>query len=149
MAYTHFDKVSTANGYALGKKGSEVPVITPDRYLYVAKGTVTYNGGSPQNIATLPANSLVLEVILHITTAFNGTGAAIDIGDAGDADRFIANADVNEGAVGFTRSSSTTAAGAKGHLYTQETIVRAAVSAGTGGNQGAATVYILYAKVAA
>ncbi len=148
MGYTHFDRISAVNGYSVGRKGAEVAVISPDRYLYVAKGAITYSGGATQDIATLPANSLVLEVILHITTAFNGTGATIDIGDSGDIDRFIANADVAEGSVGFVRSSKTSAAGAHGHLYSTATTVQAAVNAGTGGTQGAATVYVLYAKVA-
>lgn len=148
MGYSHFDRVSAVGGYSIGREGAEVPVISPDRYLYVAKGSITYNGGATQNIATLPANSLVLEVILHITTAFDGTGATIDVGDSGDIDRFIANADVVEGSVGFVRSSKTAAAGAHGHLYPVATTVQAAVNAGTGGTQGAATVYVLYAKVA-
>jgi len=145
MSTTHFSGPVDSNA---GFQIKGVPVLSLDRYLYVAKGTITYNGGATQSIATLPANSLVLEVILHITTGFNGTGATIDIGDAADADRFIANADVTEGSPGFVRSSKTTAVGASGHVYASSTTVQAAVNAGTGATAGAATVYVLYAKIA-
>lgn len=144
MGTTHFSgPVDSKLGFAV----NGTSVISPDRYLYVAKGSVAYNGGASQVVAKVPAGCIVLDVILNITTAFAGTSVTIDVGDASDTDRFIANADVTENAVGFTRSSKTSAAGAAGHVYSSDTNIVASVG-GTSLSAGAATVYVLYAKIA-
>lgn len=123
--------------------------ITPGEInsaVHVVSGIVTFDGGSSQNIAEIPAGSLVLDVFCNVTEGFNGTGATVKIGDADDDDRFLASTDITPASMGFSRSSKTTAAGAKGHIYNADTVVKATVGAGTPANtKGKAVVYIAYA----
>lgn len=122
--------------------------ITPEQInscVNVVSGKVTYDGGAAQNIATIPAGSLVLDVICNVTEAFNGTGATLNIGDS-DPDRFLASSDITPASVGISRSSGTSAAGAKGHIYATSTTIKATVGAGNpASTKGKATVYIVYA----
>lgn len=122
--------------------------ITPEEInsaVHVVSGTVTFNGGASQSIAKVPAGALVIEVFCNITEGFDGTGATLSIGDTDD-DRFLASADITPANAGFSRSSKTTAAGAKGYIYAAETTVNATVGAGDpASTEGKAVVYIVYA----
>ncbi len=61
----------------------------------VLTGKVTYKDGKSANpIITIPANSLVTNVIAVCTTAFNGTAVTIDLGDNSLSNNFIANTNV-------------------------------------------------------
>ena len=122
--------------------------ITPEEIsscVHVDSGVVTFGGGTSQDIATIPAGSLVLDVICNVTEGFDGTNATLNIGDS-DPDRFLASSDITPASVGISRSSGTSAAGAKGHIYATSTTIKATVGAGNpASTKGKATVYIVYA----
>jgi hypothetical protein len=94
-----------------------------------------------QVVATVPANSQIVDVILNITTANNDSNAAtVVVGTSADADAFIPS------------TSAKTAATTRGTLDTEATDVGStdiqvlADFTATDGNgtNGAATVTVLY-----
>jgi hypothetical protein len=62
--------------------------------LKVISGTVAYNATSPYACITIPAKSLVTDVIAICTATFDGTSPIVDLGDDSDADGFIPNSHV-------------------------------------------------------
>lgn len=59
------------------------------RYASTATITFAWGDASPKPLLTMPAGSRVLTVRLIVDTAFNGAGAALLIGDAGDLGRLL------------------------------------------------------------
>lgn len=55
--------------------------------------TFAYGDASPQIITTVPANKYVISCSILITEAFNGTGAALEIGSAATPDDIMATSD--------------------------------------------------------
>ena len=114
----------------------------------VVSSEVAYNGGDAQAIATIPAGSLILDVICNVTEAFDGDGATLNIGDSGDdadVDLFLASTDITPAQKGISRSSGTEAVAAKGYICATDIIVTATVTAGTSASKGKATVYVICA----
>lgn len=114
-------------GYALMAQSAVIDII----------GATSAN----QVVATIPANSQIVDVILNVTTVNNDTGAAtIVVGTSGDADAFIPSTSV--------KSLATT----HGTLDTEATDVGATdiqvladfAAASGDGTTGAATVTVLY-----
>lgn len=139
MSLTHFSgPVDSKAGFQI----DGVPVAAPNRYLSLAKKTITHDGGAAQPIVTVPANSLILDVIVHVVVGFDGTNATIDIGDVADPDRYVAAADITDiSSTGYTRTQTA------GYVYDAATVVQAAVTAGADATTGVAVVYVMYAKV--
>jgi len=66
------------------------------------KKTVNYNDTSPVTVVSLPAKSIVTDIIVEVRTAWNGaTPGTIDIGDASDADGFMTNAQIDPTVTGW------------------------------------------------
>lgn len=63
---------------------------------------LNYNTSSPLNLLDAAANTEVVQVIVNVTTAFNGTGPvpSVSVGIAGDISKFSAAADVDLTQVG-------------------------------------------------
>lgn len=55
----------------------------------VAVINFAYNDASPKNLITLPVGTRILTCQIIITQVFNGVGASLTVGDAGDADRYM------------------------------------------------------------
>lgn len=94
-----------------------------------------------QVVATIPANSQIVDVILNVTTANNDTSTAtVVVGTSADADAFIPSTSVKS--VGTTRGTLDTEATDVGSTDIQ---VLADFTAASGdGTTGAATVTVLY-----
>jgi len=94
-----------------------------------------------QVVATIPANSQIVDVILNVTVVNNDTGAAtVVVGTSADADAFIPSTSVK--ALATTRGTLDTEATDVGAIDLQ---VLADFTAANGdGTTGAATVTVLY-----
>jgi len=94
-----------------------------------------------QVVATIPANSQIVDVILNVTVVNNDTGTAtVVVGTSADADAFIPSTSVK--ALATTRGTLDTEATDVGAIDLQ---VLADFTAANGdGTTGAATVTVLY-----
>ena len=92
-------------------------------------------------VATVPANSQIVDVILNVTTAANDSvSATVSVGTATDADAFIATANVL--ATGTTRGTLDTEATDIG--TTDANVVATYTAGNDDGTVGAATVTVMY-----
>ena len=92
-------------------------------------------------VATIPANSQIVDVILNVTTAANDSvSATVSVGTASDADAFIATANVL--ATGTTRGTLDTEATDIG--TTDANVVATYTAGNDDGTVGAATVTVMY-----
>jgi hypothetical protein len=94
-----------------------------------------------QQVAVIPANSQIVDVILNVTTVNNDSGAAtVDVGTASVGDAFLDG--VNAKALGTTHGTLETPAT---DIATTDVYVYADFVAATeDGSTGAATVTVLY-----
>ena len=94
-----------------------------------------------QVVATIPANSQIIDVVLNVTTVDNDGGAAtVSVGTSGDANAFIDGQNVK--ALATTRGTLDTEATDVGSTDIQ---VLADFAAANGdGSTGAATVTVMY-----
>ncbi len=95
-----------------------------------------YGDATPVAAATALTGRLVYGVQIHIRVPFDGIGAALTVGDAGDTDRLMAAADNDPTAVG---SYTTTPA----YAYGSDTGLTLGITPGAGASQGAG-VLVLY-----
>jgi len=114
-------------GYVLMAQSAVIDII----------GTTAAN----QVVATIPANSQIVDVILNVTVVNNDTGAAtVVVGTSADADAFIPSTSVKS--LATTRGTLDTEATDVG---TTDIQVLADFTAANGdGTTGAATVTVLY-----
>jgi len=106
----------------------------------IVKGTVNYNSASPITIATLPANSILLKAITVCNTAFDGSGAKVEIGITGAVDSIIDSADLTADAITATANDFA-------KVYTSSTNVIATLTPGSSASAGSLDVYLVYATV--
>ena len=89
-----------------------------------------YGDATPASVdPKVPAGCMVVKVGLHLDVPFNGVGAALTVGDAGDTDRLML----------ATQNDPTTAASYETHptyRYVAETTITLSITPGTGGTQG-------------
>jgi len=95
-----------------------------------------YGDATPVALTTATAGKLVYGVDIHIRTAFDGSGAALTVGDAGDTARLMAANENDPTAVG---SYTTTPA----YAYGSDTGLTLSITPGAGASQGAG-VLVLY-----
>ncbi|MBM3337022.1 MAG: hypothetical protein FJY60_04960 [Betaproteobacteria bacterium] len=99
-----------------------------------------------QVVATVPAASQIIDVILNVTTVNNDTGtAAVVVGTSGDADAFIPSTSVKS--LGTTRGTLDTEATNVGTTDIQVLVDFTAQNGN--GSTGAATVTVLYLQARA
>lgn len=87
--------------------------------------------------AQLPTNAIVQKVSVNVTQAFNGTNPTLEIGDAGDADRFMATDEICLDKVGLYYAQVQ-------HLYGADTQTLANLVKGVGNTQGSASILVDY-----
>lgn len=92
-----------------------------------------FGDATPAMLLTAPANKTVYGVGIHLHTAFNGTGAALSIGDAGDPARLMAATANDPAAVGSYLTSPN-------HRYGVGTPLILTITPGGGATQGAGIV---------
>lgn len=100
---------------------------------------IAYTDSGAINVgAQISANGRVTSILISVTTVFNGTAPTLTVGDAGDASRLVAAADVNLKVVGiYTLDVS--------HKYASLTQVTTTVTPDSS-TTGAANVTLLYAE---
>lgn len=96
-------------------------------------------------IFNIPADTFIVDVILEVETAYNGTTPAMTVGDGGVADRFLDDTSAALGSVGFKSCKMDANEGAGGHLYTaDDTLDLTWTKAGSGDSTGLSRVHIFY-----
>jgi len=113
-------------------------------YVLMAQSAVIDIIGATSNnqvVATVPANSQIVDVILNVTVVNNDTGtAAVVVGTSADADAFIPSTSVK--ALATTRGTLDTEATDVGAIDLQVLVDFTAQNGN--GTTGAATVTVLY-----
>jgi hypothetical protein len=74
------------------------------------------------NILSVPANTHVKVLSVNTTTAVAGTTVDVELGDAGDDDRFVATKD------GTTGLHTITSSGSAGYTYTSAATISAKIT---------------------
>ena len=123
-------------------------------FLKIRERRVTnYSPANHQVTATtqliqMHAGELVIAAFCRITVAFDGgsSDAALDLGDAGSTNRFIASADLTETTLGLYQGSGAGLADDLGHLYTADDTIDVVFTRDTGvdGTEGSADFWIWY-----
>lgn len=94
-----------------------------------------YGDASPAFIAEALAGKTIYSVQIFITTAFNGTGAALTVGDAGDADRLMQSTENDpSGIAGYSVAPS--------YKYSVDTDINLTITPGAGASAGAGLLVI-------
>lgn len=96
-----------------------------------------FGDATPAILVTAPAGKLIFGVSLHIRVPFDGAGASLTVGDAGDLDRLMTAVENVPTSVG---SNTTNPA----YAYGVDTQLLLSITAGAGATQGSglATIYI-------
>ena len=117
---------STNTGFAVMAQSAVIDIIGAD---------------NTTDVAIVPANSQIIDVILNVTTVSNDSGTAVvNVGTAADPDAFLN--DVNVKALATTRGTLDTEAT---DIGTSDVTIQAAFDGGSAdGTTGAATVTVLY-----
>jgi hypothetical protein len=111
-------------------------------------GTIAYTNSSAVTIATLPANSQIVDVNIDVTTAFDaGTTNTIAVGKTGSAAAFVAATGVSS--AGRASVASTGVYSAWADSGSSDVSVTATFAeSGTAATAGAARVTIVYKSYA-
>lgn len=94
-----------------------------------------WGDATPKPLFTVRAGKRIPLVSVVVTTAFDGAGAALTIGDANDTDRLM-TADQNDPASVWTYEATP------GYAYASDTALTLSITPGAGATAGAGTVYI-------
>lgn len=121
------------------------PILGRDAAPHLAQGVfavesneITFATTTPDTLFTVPANTLVLGVICQITEAWDGTGAALDVGVSGTTSRHLATAAITEATLGFYGTALSP------YKYTAQTDIIATITPGTTPTTGKAKFWLLY-----
>lgn len=110
--------------------------------------TIAYTNASAVTIATLPANSQIIDINIDVTTAFNASSTnTIAVGKTGSAAAFVAATDVS--AAGRASVATTGVYSAWADTGNSEVTATATFAqTGTAAAAGAARVTIVYKSYA-
>ena len=100
------------------------------------KRTFTYTSGT-MSIGFIPANARVTRVVVKATTAFNGSTATADVGDADDTDRLL-------DALQTDLTATTPTDHEPWHQYTSKTEVSIVITTTGTTTAGAGVVYVYF-----
>jgi hypothetical protein len=119
--------------------------------LVMTKTTIHYNDASPVTLTTTATNTILTDVIVVATTAWNGTTPSIDIGTIADADGILPNASITKTLNAVSGEDVTTrgvdlyaSSHAKLKFYAAATAIRATIAI-TDTSAGVADVYLIWA----
>ena len=131
---------------------SGTPVVAKRGNFAETTGAGTYTWAM-----TLPANAVLLDIIVHATSLWTATtSATLIVGDGGDADGFFAGVDLKATDLLAGESLSFAQAGGKEGAYiansqvskrrdpSDRTITAKVVTVGAAGNGGATSVTVVY-----
>jgi|GEM_PF-5644730 len=112
-----------------------------NRIAILAGGTAriafAFGDASPKPIALIPVGKAIFTVQLIITTPFNGTGAALMIGDAAQSDRLMAS---SRNSPVFVAEYETN----PGWVATQDTEILLTITPGAGCTQGSGFILLFF-----
>jgi len=137
-----------ANSFEL-QDGSDInqATATNEHVLFCSRNTVAYTDTTNKTLFVLPANAVIVDVICHVTTAFNDSGAdSLDVGTTvADPDEYVdaldcANVGVNR--CGDAADMPATARGSVGG--SSVTVLGKYTGANADATAGAATVEIIW-----
>lgn len=126
-------------------------------FINIRKRTIAFTPANHQTTATtalfdMSVGDVVLAAYCRITVAFDGTNsdAALDLGDDGDINRFIENADLTESTAGLYQGSGAGLADDFGFLYTTANTIDVVFTRETtpDGTTGSAVFTLLVAELA-
>ena len=110
-----------------------IPVTPPNRM----EVPFAFGDATPKVLGVLGSGKLVESVGIHITTAFDGVGAALSVGDAGNPSRLMTTTDNDTTAMDTNQTSP-------GISYGVATTLLLTITPGAGATQGASLVVITY-----
>ncbi|MDD3494104.1 MAG: hypothetical protein PHZ19_11480 [Candidatus Thermoplasmatota archaeon] len=115
--------------------------------LMVSSNTLAYTDTTAKNLFVLPANAIVTDVVVVVTTACNGDGThQLSVGITGATTKWVNALDVKT-APGVFRMGSSAAmpyAGIGTVGATDVTVIGSIPASGTAGDAGSVTVYIYW-----
>ena len=112
-----------------------------------AANVVFGDDGTTTTIATLPANSQIIEIYVDVTTAFDaGTTNTLDLGDGSTADQFADALDVSSAARLLATSDVSQIPNLIDIGASDVQVVATYNQAGTAATAGAATVTVVYVQ---
>jgi len=114
---------------------------------------VNYDDDSPVTICSPAPWQVITDCYVEVVTAWDGTGASFDVGDAHDTDGFLPNASIDLTSVSLVPSDPNNLgdylfnSNALRKIYSSRTAVIATFSKGTGASTGKCKVYIKYDQI--
>ena len=112
-----------------------------------AANVVFGDDGTTTTIATLPANSQIIEIYVDVTTAFDaGTTNTLDLGDGSTADQFADALDVSSAARLLATSDVSQITNLIDIGASDVQVVATYNQTGTAATAGAATVTVVYVQ---
>jgi hypothetical protein len=122
--------------------GSAILHKTSSEHIYTETGAPTVIP-----LFNIPPDTFIVEVVLEVTEVYNGSSAAMTIGDS-DVDRYMDDTIAALGTLGFkTSKADDSQPGAGGFLFTAaDTIDMTWTHGATGASTGACKVHIFYIR---
>ncbi|NOR90099.1 MAG: hypothetical protein GQ524_07570 [Anaerolineales bacterium] len=121
--------------------GRSVISLSSNEHLYTETGAPTVIP-----LFAIPADTFIVDVVLEVSTTYDGTTPVMTIGDGGQADRFMNDTLAALGTAGFKSAKEGATLGAGGHLYTSDDTLDMTWTTGGGASQGAGKVHIFYVR---
>ncbi len=115
--------------------------------LMVSSNTLAYTDTTAKNLFVLPANAIVTDVVVVVTTACNGDGThQLSVGITGETTKWVNALDVKSSTGVFRMGSSGAMpfAGIGTVGGTAVTVIGSIPAGGTAGDAGSVTVYIYW-----
>jgi len=97
----------------------------------------SFGDSSPVNVIVAASGQLIESVKILILTTFNGVGAALEVGDAGQSDRLLSQNQVNPSVAATYESNPN-------YTYGASTQIKLTITPGTGASQGSGLLIITY-----
>lgn len=110
----------------------------------VKSADVAYNATSPVALFEVLPNTMVVDLIVQIATAFNGTTPSVTVGDGDDADGFFDSASLVPGTVGYKSIKQDTQPYSGGKLYAAADTIDVAITI-TDTSAGLLRAWLIYA----
>lgn len=131
-AWSSSGHTGTANGYAAFDGSGNATAV-------LARVDVPFACGdaSPKPLISAPAGKVIHDVRVAVTTAFDGAGAALTVGSAGDPDELMTAAQNLPSEAGAYEVSP-------GVSYGSTTAINLSITPGSGATQGAGVVTIIF-----
>jgi hypothetical protein len=122
--------------------GQQILHKTSNVHLFSETGAPT-----AYELFNIPPDTFIVDVILEVTAVYNGSSAAMTVGDGGDPDRYIDDTIAALATAGFKSAKGDLNPGSGGHLYTAvDTLDLTWTHGATGASTGACKVHIFYIR---